>query len=1121
VVDLFGLPAATCLDHLIHLIPDGEQTSNLIDKAFTALSMSFHIPTCGCRQGFQQGLLLIIAYIAATLIKMWSQQALLRRSFIRASSLRTRFPGVISTLNLDDDTCETGDDIGRVHTHRFLTERRCTSIQQRRTFVSKQDDDEGSRKKNSEKKINVGDLLRRAERGELGYNEKIPRSIGKHPHVQLERPEKRSSGRLVTRERDYEDLGFTEDDFPFEDDGFIEEDEDFLDGEDHLFGKTKANDLIKSTDDPESVYEKLLKKHTDGEVGKPAGLALVGADDSFAIQLADEYERLVMQMSDYSYGEYDHEKVSDERALHSTDKGSSGSDVGLRSSVTYGSDVYDDEDPNMYYNKSLLNDEKYFWSEEEHESLLEDDKETLEKAMGVDKKNPMKIPFDPEKMIFEKPEFASEMEEALSVSAEVDAADYGDGGKGEDVNTGDNDDPDEAPMLTGRRKVLAQKMNGRVADLSGGHEEVDTRDMFGKIGGDDPDKFYFWEQDSVFGIVNRDIDEYPDKVTEEDLGPDEVAPLAIHGPDLDDFLEAAMEHPTRYMTVESDINLHPQSKREPKPIIPRNRANPPVEFVQKYKRFLYVTGLPPLEVDGAPFDKDNWSHVNQMQTSVAELIGDCIDIERISPANDHSAFVGCYTPNELAHILKMGPAQSTLYRQPVVRRKLKPEEECDFSKVSPKTTIIIDKISKGKTPADLMEMVPRVNSKHDVHFLSGSKVLIRFNSVSDMKEAVAVISAPLPSVRETLMNPDEDCRFYQESPDTTIVLDNIPAGVESMDAILAACHPVVVKAHRLSLTKALLRVNPGAFELEEFSHGIMAAKSVVLDAMMEFSKSAALGAYPISFFRARRELLHSGFDGHYKFNEFRKMGPQLIVDMDMPSRPFYISHAGCVILRNLDPSVTKKDITQAVQAFCSRRRDVEGSVELVTSANGIPTGRAFVGFETPDEAEAVLAATKGLMKIGHTNCSLRLLRDRIVPGVKPVKIDKRPERQVEELLDDLNNWEKYVAEEDIQFLVDRGINKLAIDEALRGIRRYNPTFGSLDSGIRAEALKPEKMSGDIYKEIVQLYIEQLKECISTPENVGAPYQAIHFRDEPLDLTQFELEKQRQRNINTKRADQKL
>jgi hypothetical protein len=98
-----------------------------------------------------------------------------------------------------------------------------------------------------------------------------------------------------------------------------------------------------------------------------------------------------------------------------------------------------------------------------------------------------------------------------------------------------------------------------------------------------------------------------------------------------------VEHPSKYAQVEKR-NAHPESRREPKPVFLKNRAQPTEGFITKYPRFLYVTGLSPLMVNGETGDLDNPVHRSFLQKTIARLVG--VDSERVSPANTTSGFVG-------------------------------------------------------------------------------------------------------------------------------------------------------------------------------------------------------------------------------------------------------------------------------------------------------------------------------------------------------------------------------------------------------------------------------------------------------------------------------------------------
>lgn len=277
---------------------------------------------------------------------------------------------------------------------------------------------------------------------------------------------------------------------------------------------------------------------------------------------------------------------------------------------------------------------------------------------------------------------------------------------------------------------------------------------------------------------------------------------------------------------------------------------------------------------------------------------------------------------------------------------------------------------------------------------------------------------------------------------------------------------------------------------------------------------ADLGTYPIRLFQARRNVVHDRMEDEH--NEIRRQGFRLIVDGDMPSKEFYISHAGAIMLRNLDrDSVTKEMLADFFQPYSSINRDVKGSVEFVCCLNGLPTDRAYVGFDGLGEAEVVMKALGGRATIGDNGVIMKLVKDRLIPGT-PERI-ARPERTEEEILKNLNDWEQHVDPEDIKWLGEHGVAKEVIDDFLRGLRFHNRSFGPLDWAMRDEKLEPHKESGADYIEMVQMYIETLKECTATPEDPGEVYEHLHFPNEPIDVSIFETEKKRIKKLMKKRA----
>jgi hypothetical protein len=645
-------------------------------------------------------------------------------------------------------------------------------------------------------------------------------------------------------------------------------------------------------------------------------------------------------------------------------------------------DSWEDEEKNDYYSPELIDDDKYYWREEEYDEFDVEgalDMEELEGKDGID-------------LDFEE--------------SDIKGPKYG------GVEFDDDDDDDDAPPI-----------NRGQDDRRGG--KPDRRNI--DLERSDPEEDFFFGQSSILEIAGEDDYEEPTSKPS-----NRVLPLANLGPNLDDFLEAMVDHPSQYAQV-SKRNAHPESRREPKPDFPKDRAKPTEAFITKYPRFLYVTGLSPLMVNGETGDLDNPVHRSFLQKAIARLVG--VDSDSVSPANTTSGFVGFESPKALQAALAAGPSE-TLVKGAVEVSKYRPsEDDCDFAKTSPETIVQLDSLPPGNTSKSLAHTLfpegTEVGTVYsgltpdDFHFLSANTVLVRFSSQEQAESAV----------------------------DSLLIRDR-------------------------------------------------------LDEVAQFS---------IRFYRARRELIHAGFGGPARGWEVRKMGPRLIVDGEMPSKKFYLEHSRVVSLRNLDPDLTKEDIAAVFQPFCVQQRDTFGSVEFATCSAGKPSGRAFVGFDIPGEAEAAVRALSGRIELGGKHSVMKLVRDRSIPG-QPVPLpEKRPERSVEELLEDLNNWERHVDPADLEELETIGISKVVIDEALRGIRYSNASFGAFDAGVRSESLEPEKMTGQQYKELVQMYIATLKECVATPDNVGRMFTAMHYPDEPLDMTVFDLEEDRQKTIREKRS----
>ncbi|MGK3761812.1 MAG: hypothetical protein ACI8RD_014130, partial [Bacillariaceae sp.] len=328
-----------------------------------------------------------------------------------------------------------------------------------------------------------------------------------------------------------------------------------------------------------------------------------------------------------------------------------------------------------------------------------------------------------------------------------------------------------------------------------------------------------------------------------------------------------------------------------------------------------------------------------------------------------------------------------------------------------------------------------------------------------------------------------------------------PSGTDAGDLVYGGLTPddfVMLTPH-----SAVLR-----FESKE--HADNAVKSTIVEQRLK-----DFGQHRIRYNKARRELVYTGnHTGPGGEDLERELGNRLIVDGDMPTKNFYLSHATAVHIRNLDPSVTKQEISEFFQPFCAMSRDVEGSIEFVTCYEGLPTGKAHIGFDEHGEAEAAMAVCESSGRVnglGPNTVIMKKVRDS-----KKIIRENRPARDEQALLDSLDNWEQYVDPKDLEELIEAGISKESLAESLRAIRYHNPTFSSLDQAIRSEAMNPETDSGGMYRELVQTYIETLKECISTPEDPGPIYESLFLPDEVPDTEIFENEPIRQEELRKRR-----
>lgn len=431
-----------------------------------------------------------------------------------------------------------------------------------------------------------------------------------------------------------------------------------------------------------------------------------------------------------------------------------------------------------------------------------------------------------------------------------------------------------------------------------------------------------------------------------------------------------------------------------------------------------------------------------------------------------------------------------------------------------------------ENPLHCLDMQTTVGSlfavpPEQVSVASTTSAFVGFPLVEDYKFAVEVgpmlrfVEGP---VSISKYNPDQNFALAKDHADALILLENLPLGL-SPALLASSLFPSETEAGQvygnLSADKiVMLSPNSAVIAMETAEKADQAvASELVHERLVE------IGQHRIRYSSARRELVFTGTHGGPDRTErLRRPGPRLIVDGDMPTKSFFISHASSLYLRNLDPSVTKEDIAAFFQPFCSVPRDVQGSTEFVTCEDGLPTGRAFVGFDEIGEAAAALESltTSGGGRIVGLGSNV-VIAKQVKELNKTSHSEKRSVRSEDDLLDSLNNWKQHVDPEDMEELQAHGISMEALDEAFRAIRYHNTTFASMDQAMRKEALNPDKDAGGMYKEFVQTYIQTLKECLSTPENPGPIYESIMGPGEEVDTEFFDIEEERLEELRKRRG----
>jgi hypothetical protein len=363
------------------------------------------------------------------------------------------------------------------------------------------------------------------------------------------------------------------------------------------------------------------------------------------------------------------------------------------------------------------------------------------------------------------------------------------------------------------------------------------------------------------------------------------------------------------------------------------------------------------------------------------------------------------------------------------------------------------------------------------------------------------IEATLYSEKETPSEEEKDFVMNASSADAVIRLENIPVGMKSgtVARILRRVADIEGKDVLMSTpTTALLRMSSN-----------QAATSLLKNRRMN-ETLASIQRQILRVHCARRELVHDRFSGPVRQFQLKKFTNRLIVDGDVPSRDFFLSHAGVLHLCNVPAGINKEVISAFFQKFCAERRDVEGSIEIVKSLDGHPTGRVYVGFDLERECteawkELLASGQKIMLNKAGPAARVRPVKEVALP--RGTKLGDRSERTQEELIASFKEWKNYVDPKDIEILESYGVTMDVLEEAFTAARN-NPTFGVEDQARQGERLRNEYAPGGHFREFVQMYIDTLKELGTTKENPGLKYEGMFLPDEEVDYDLFDEEKER-------------
>ena len=565
--------------------------------------------------------------------------------------------------------------------------------------------------------------------------------------------------------------------------------------------------------------------------------------------------------------------------------------------------------------------------------------------------------------------------------------------------------------------------------------------------GDDDPLLQTFEYDYYF----RDITKVDNPLLLKPTSPDSnaILPLKPHGPELDDFLMAMTDHPSKY-AVMSRKAKHPDSKREPRPTFPRDRIQPPEEFVNRYKGYLFVTGLVPHldEKTGETLNFDDLLHRQSISEDVAKLFSTagCSSID-VFPASPTSAYIGFAT--------KLDAKNAMI--------------EVSAGNDSRLSVIYPIKLQKYERPSN-----EEAEGKEN-HFVKSSPAgpdsILKVMGLSPSTTSTELFSSMFPpgSRLEAMFGPLTNDDYYRVSSTTALI------NLASSDLV----------------SKALKSSN--------------IANNVVV----------GVGKSSIQVLRAKRERVFDKWVGDNRSFAASKLGKRLFVTGDVPPHEMYLSHHDMLHISGLPPTVTLDDLASFFQPYSADRRDVYGSGHIVRCSRGVPTGRAYVGFELPGEIDKVRSAfVQGVAILGGCEVSFSSVHDKLLRRGK--RETARPSRTIDELRADLYDWERHVDPKDITELGKLGIDKGVLDEIMLTLRHSNRTFAAGDQSILGERLYEERQVGTHYRDAVRKYLKELKSCVPpTRDEPGLLYEAMFRPDQDVDTGLFDIEEERIRELRKK------